>query len=211
MVVLGLTGGIASGKSTVARQIVAAGAVHVDADRIAREVVEPGTPGLASVLHRFGQDLRLPDGHLDRKRLGALVFADPKARADLEALLHPLILQRIAQHLDAARTAGKRWVLLDVALLFELNLQQACDVLLVVACPPEVQVARIVARDGLGEAAAWQRVRSQLDDGQRQARAQASGKPWWQLDNVGTLADLTARVDQVLAQIAARFGPVMPP
>ena len=205
MLVLGLTGGIASGKSLVAASFVRRGARLLDADRIARDVVALGTPGLAAVLQRFGQEMRLPDGNLDRSRLGALIFADAAARADLNALLHPRIRDRIAADLQAARKEGVALCVVDAALLFELGLDAACDAVVAVDCDEAQQIARLMARNGLTREAAQQRIASQWTAQARNARA------GWTLDNRGSLAELDHEIDRVWREITGRFGVLVAP
>ncbi len=205
MLVLGLTGGIASGKSLVAADFVRRGARLLDADRIARDVVALGTPGLAAVLQRFGQEMRLPDGNLDRARLGALIFADAAARADLNALLHPRIRDRIAADLQAARAQGVALCVVDAALLFELGLDAACDAVIAVDCDEAQQIARLMARNGLTREAAQQRIASQWTAQARNARA------GWTLDNRGSLAELDREMGRVWREITGRFGVLVAP
>ena len=205
MLVLGLTGGIASGKSLVAASFVRRGARLLDADRIARDVVALGTPGLAAVLQRFGQEMRLPDGNLDRSRLGALIFADAAARADLNALLHPRIRDRIAADLQAAREQGVALCVVDAALLFELGLDAACDAVVAVDCDEAQQIARLMARNGLTREAAQQRIASQWTAQARNARA------GWTLDNRGSLAELDREMGRVWREITGRFGVLVAP
>ncbi|MCO4760620.1 MAG: dephospho-CoA kinase [Myxococcales bacterium] len=169
--VVGLTGGIASGKSTVSRLLARHGATIVDADQVARDVVASGSSGLSAVLDRFGHDLRLPDGGLDRKKLGALVFADPAALKALEQLLHPLIRTEIDQQISAAVTRGDALVVIDAALLVEMSLHLRCDDVIVVHCGPALQRQRMMARDGMTEVAANQRLAAQATDAERLAVA----------------------------------------
>ncbi|NUU24413.1 MAG: dephospho-CoA kinase [Streptomycetaceae bacterium] len=159
MVNVGLTGGIGSGKSEVSRRLAAYGAVVVDADLIAREVVQPGTPGLAAVVAEFGEDVLAPDGTLDRPRLGSLVFADPERLAALNAIVHPLVGAR-ADELRAA--AGPDAVLVnDVPLLAENHLENAYDVVVVVDASPETQLDRLVRLRGMTEQDARNRMAAQ--------------------------------------------------
>lgn len=188
-VLIGLTGGIASGKSTVADLLAARGAAVIDADRLARDVVEPGTSGLAAVVERFGPGVLAPDGSLDRPALGRLVFADPAARRDLEAIIHPAVRARAAA-LTAA--AGEGAVVVQVIpLLVETGQQDAFDQVVVVDVPPQVQVARVQARDGLGEAEARARMAAQVS---REARLAAADVV---ITNDGSLADLEVQVDRL--------------
>jgi dephospho-CoA kinase len=184
---IGLTGGIGSGKSTVSALLAERGAVVVDADLIAREVVEPGTPGLAAVVEAFGSDVLATDGSLDRPALAAVVFADPAARRRLDALVHPLVRARAAE-LEAAAPPGAV-VVHDVPLLVETGQAGRFDLVLVVAADVETRVARLVRR-GLTEDDARARIAAQATDEQRRAVADVV------LDNTGTPEQLAAQVDR---------------
>ena len=166
---IALTGGIASGKSFVADEFAALGAVLVDSDLIAREVVEPGTPGLAQIVERFGEGVLAEDGSLDRPRLGALVFSDDAARADLNAIVHPLVRRRAAE-LEAAAPDGAI-VIQVIPLLVETGLDEGFDTVLVVDVPVEVQIERLMRRNSLTEAEALARIDAQADRGRRLAAA----------------------------------------
>ena len=187
MLSIGLTGGIGSGKSTVSALLTERGAVVVDADRIAREVVEPGTPGLAAVVAAFGDGVLGPDGALDRPALAAVVFADPEARARLDGIVHPLVRAR-ATELAAAAPADAV-VVHDIPLLVETGQAGRYELVLVVRADPDVRVARLVQR-GLTEADARARIAAQATDEQRAAVADVV------LDNSGTRAELAAQVDR---------------
>lgn len=195
MFVLGLTGGIACGKSTVSMQLAELGARILDGDRVAREVVQPGTPGLQRIVERFGADMLQPDGQLNRPRLGQLVFQDERARLDLNALLHPLILERLRQGVAQARADGVHVCVLDVPLLLEMTPVLPCDAVWTVECAADTQVARLVARNGLTIAQARARIDAQWPGDRRKAAATAV------LDNDGTLAELEARVSQLWRQL----------
>jgi dephospho-CoA kinase len=143
---VGLTGGIASGKSTVAALFGALGVPIIDADVVAREVVASGSPTLARIIERFGPELLQADGSLDRRGLRQLIFADPRARADLEALTHPPIWEMIEQH---ARALAGLYQMLVVPLLIEKQRRDRVDRLLVVDCPESLQIARLQVRDGI--------------------------------------------------------------
>lgn len=208
MVVLGLTGGIACGKSTavtallrLARERLGSdrAVVLADADQAARAVVAPGTEGLQAVAERFGADLLLQDGQLDRARLGTRVFADPEELAALNALLHPRIRHALAEHVAAARQAGAQLCIVDAALLFEMGLDVDCDAVVTVACDPAHQIARLQQRNGLDEAAARQRIAAQWTTAQRRARAAFT------LDNRAGLADLAAAVSLFWDALLVRF------
>jgi dephospho-CoA kinase len=187
MLRIGLTGGIGSGKSTVSALLAERGAVIVDADVIAREVVEPGTPGLAAVVEAFGQTVLASDGSLDRPALAAIVFADPEARHRLDGIVHPLVRARAAE-LAAAAPAGAV-VVHDVPLLVETGQAGRYDLVLVVVADAETRVARLVRR-GLPEVDARARIAAQATDEQRRKVADVV------LDNGGSPEELAAQVDQ---------------
>ena len=168
MLKIGLTGGIGSGKSTVAALLAERGAVVVDADRLAREVVEPGTPGLTAIAEEFGPGVLTEDGALDRAALASVVFADPAARARLDAIVHPRVRARAAE-LAAAAPPGSV-VVQDVPLLVETGQAGSFDLVLVVETEPETRVARLVDR-GLSATDARARIASQATDEQRRAVA----------------------------------------
>jgi dephospho-CoA kinase len=193
---IGLTGGIGSGKSTVARLLADRGAVVVDADRIAREVLEPGTPGLAAVFDEFGTEVRAADGSLDRAALAAIVFSDDDARRRLDALVHPLVRRRSAELVAAA--APDAVVVNDVPLLVETGQAGSYDLVLVVEADPETRVARLIGR-GLSEADARARIGAQATDEDRRAAADVV------LDNSGTPEELAEQVDRFWRE---RIAPV---
>jgi dephospho-CoA kinase len=191
MLRMGLTGGIGSGKSTVAGLLAARGARVVDADRIAREVVEPGTPGLAAVVEAFGPQVLTPEGALDRPALAAIVFADPAARARLDGIVHPLVRARAAELVAAAPPDAV--VVQDVPLLVETGQAGAYDLVLVVEADLETRVRRLVQR-GLGAEDARARIAAQATDEQRRAVADVV------LDNSGTREELEAQVERFWAE-----------
>ena len=187
---IGLTGGIAAGKSTAAARLVELGAVLVDADRIAREVVEPGTPGLAEVVAAFGSAVLDPSGALDRPALGRVVFADSDARTRLERIVHPRVAQRRAELAAEALAADPHAVVVhDVPLLVEKALTEGLDLVVVVDAPDELRVERLVSSRGLPPEDAWARVRAQASRDQRLAAADVV------LDGSGTVDRLRAEVD----------------
>jgi dephospho-CoA kinase len=191
---IGLTGGIGSGKSTVAALLADRGALVVDADAIAREVVAPGTPGLAAVVAEFGDGVLTPDGSLDRPALAAVVFADPAARARLDGIVHPLVRARAAEAIAAAPADAV--VVQDVPLLVETGQAGSYDLVLVVETDMDVRVARLEQR-GLPEADARARIASQATDEQRRAVADVV------LRNDGDRAALAAQVDRFWAEHVA--------
>lgn len=195
MRVFGLTGGIASGKSTVARLLVEEGVPVVDADEVSRAVVVPGSDGLAAVVEAFGRDVLAADGTLDRKALGARVFADADARARLNGILHPRIAAESARRIAALEAEGHALACYDAALLVERGLADAFRPLVVVAAAPAVQRARLVARDGLTEAEADERLAAQAPVAVKIAAADHV------IDNDGSLAELRARALAVLDAI----------
>ncbi|RCX21798.1 dephospho-CoA kinase [Fontibacillus phaseoli] len=169
---IGLTGGIATGKSTVSQMLVQRGAALIDADVIAREIMEPGHPVLAAVARRFGQAVLTPCGGLDRKRLGAIVFSDTEERKALEAITHPAIRLEMEQRM-AELEAGDphRLVVADIPLLYESGLESLYDEVMVVYVPRELQLERLLARDGMTRKEAEARLRAQMDIELKRERA----------------------------------------
>ena len=171
MRVIGLTGGIATGKSTFAAALRALGAPVIDADQLARAAVAKGTPGLAAVVAEFGEGVLTPGGELDRKRVAALVFADPAARARLEAAVHPCVRALFREEVARVAAEGQPVAVYDVPLLFEAKVEGEVDLAVVVWAPRESQIARLAARDGLGRAEAEARLAAQLPIDEKAARA----------------------------------------
>jgi dephospho-CoA kinase len=218
MLRVGLTGGIGSGKSEVSRRLAALGAVVLDADKAAREVVAPGTPGLAAVVETFGSCVLLPDGSLDRARLGEIVFADAEARGRLNAIVHPLVHERmraaeaeaVAAAADGAADDGAAddgaVIVHDVPLLTEGGRSGDFDLVIVVDAPPDVQVERLARQRGMTAEDAIARMAAQATREQRLAVADIV------IDNSGTLADLDSRVKEVWADLRVRAlgRPAMP-
>jgi dephospho-CoA kinase len=199
---VGLTGGIGSGKSEVSRRLAAHGAVILDADVAAREVVAPGTPGLAQVADAFGPGVLRPDGALDRDRLGAIVFADPSAREKLNAIVHPLVRDwmRAGERAAVDEANGQVIVVHDVPLLAETGRAGGFDVVIVVDVPPELQVERLASQRGMTEAQARARMAAQASREQRLAVADLV------IDNSGSLDDLDRRVAEVWADLERRIA-----
>jgi dephospho-CoA kinase len=192
---VGLTGGVASGKSTVAAILAELGAVVVDADVLAREVVEPGTPGLAAVVETFGDRVLASDGSLDRPALGAVVFADEEKRRTLEGILHPLIRRR-AEEIEQAAAPGAL-VVHDIPLLAETGQADRFDAVIVVDTPVETQVDRMVRLRGWTAADAEARVAAQASREQRRAVAT------YVIENTGTHEDLRDRVTEVFEKLVS--------
>ena len=203
MLRVGLTGGIGSGKSEVSRRLAARGAVIIDADAAAREVVAPGTPGLAQIAEAFGPGVLGPDGALDRERLGAIVFHDPALRAKLNAIVHPLVrdwmtvAERAAA--EAAAATGRDLIVVhDVPLLAESRRADGFDLVIVVDVPPELQVERLARQRGMTPDQARARMAAQASRDQRRAIAGVV------IDNSGSLDDLDRRVAEVWADLQRR-------
>jgi dephospho-CoA kinase len=194
MMRVGLTGGIASGKSAVADELAARGAVIIDADRLAREVVQPGTPGLAAVAARFGPEV-LSDGRLDRPRLGRIVFSDPQARAELESIIHPAVRARAA---ELERLAPADAVVVHVIpLLVETGQAGDFDLLVVVDVDPATQRERMIARDGFTPAEAESRIAAQASRDQRRAVADHV------IDNSGSVTELKQQIGDLWVKLTA--------
>ncbi len=198
MLLVGLTGGIGSGKSTVARHLADRGAVVLDADAFAREAVAAGTEGFERVVHRFGDDMVGSDGELDRPKLAAIVFAEEGARRDLESIVHPFVRQAIADGITD-NVSTDRVVVLVNPLLIEMGTHRDCDVVIVASAEPETQVARSVAR-GMEEADVRARMAAQLPFDERARHADVV------LDNDGTFEELSRRVEELWADLASRAG-----
>ncbi len=200
MFTVGLTGGIACGKSTVANALRARGVPVLDADQVSREISAPGSPALAEIVARFGADLLRPDGTLDRKALGARIVGDPAARRDLEAITHPRIREAIAAGLATMAAQGHPVAVVEAALMVETGTWRLYDALLVVRASPEVQVRRLMAREGMEEPAAraWLAAQMPVDEKARLATAV--------IDNDGGPDALGEAVDRAWAQILARLS-----
>jgi len=193
---VGLTGGIGAGKGEVARRLAAYGALVIDADQVAREVVAPGTPGLDEVVAAFGPGVLRPDGSLDRALLGEIVFSDPALRGKLNAIVHPRVGERMR---EIEETAGEQDVVVhEIPLLAENGLAGAFDVVVVVDAPPAVQVERLVSIRGLTESHALARMSAQATREERLAVATMV------VDNSGSLEDLDERVAALWAELSRR-------
>ena len=195
MLRIGLTGGIGSGKSTVAARLAELGAVVIDADAIAREVVALGTAGLDQVVAHFGSDILRADGSLDRPKLGRIVFADPEALAALNSIVHPLVGARTADLMAQVPDDGV--AVYDVPLLVENHLEGGFDSVVVVQAPVELRVRRLEGR-GVSEAEARERIANQATDEQRRAVATVV------IDNVGSVGALRSAVDEAWQTLTGR-------
>lgn len=196
----GLTGGIGSGKSTVGQRFARRGVAVVDADVVAREVVEPGTDGLAAVVAAFGDGVLAPDGALDRKALAARVFGDEPARRRLNAILHPRIGMATAAHFARLTSGGARVLCYEASLLVENGLADAFRPLVVVVASEAVQLARTAARDAASLDDVRKRIASQLPVEQKRAVADLV------IENDGDLAALFVAADRALDAILRRYG-----
>ncbi|KAJ3360125.1 hypothetical protein GGF31_003480 [Allomyces arbusculus] len=210
MKIVGLTGGIATGKSSVSRHLAACGVPVIDCDQLARQVVEPGTPGLRALVDAFGPEiLQQPSGALDRAKLGAIIFADEAKRHILNRITHPAIRRAILAKVIDYWLRGEPLVVVDAPLLIEAGLHKLCNEVVVVYCPDDVQLQRLMKRDGMPQADAEARMRSQkpMDEKLRLATRV--------LDNTGSLQDLFRQADALLIKMrppawrtwAWRIGP----
>lgn len=188
MLVIGLTGGIASGKSTVTRTLRELGAPVVDADAIVHQVQAPGTPVTLAIAAEFGPAVIRPDGSLDRAALGGLVFGNPERRKVLESIVHPAVRERMNAEVERCRAEGRPAVVLDVPLLIEGGIYRTVDRVWLVYVDRETQLQRLILRDGLSPEAALQRIHAQMDLEAKRAYAHMI------LDNRGTEADLRSQV-----------------
>lgn len=197
MVVLGLTGGVASGKSTVSRMLKQYGAAVIDADELARDAVAPGTDALAEIARHFGPGVIRNDGSLDRRALGAIVFADPLQRQRLERIVHPHVYAAMFGELKELRSEGSTQVaVLDVPLLFETQVAlPLCDKTVVVWVPQPIQLARLMQRSGLDQAAALRRIRAQMPLEQKRRLAH------FIIDNSGSPEATAAQVEALWADL----------
>ena len=197
MLLVGLTGGIGSGKSTVARMLEERGAVVFDADLLAREAVEPGTPGHTAVIERFGADVLAPGGELDREALASIVFADPSARRDLEQIVHPEVRRLFAEGSEAYHDTD-RIVVFSAPLLVESGMHTAFEILVVVSATVATQVERLMRQRGMSEAAIRARIDAQAPLEDKAAVAD------FLVDNEGTLAELQRQVERLWHDLSAR-------
>lgn len=196
MLLVGLTGNIASGKSTVAQLLARRGATIIDADVLAREAIERGTPGFDAVVRRWGNAVLAPDGDLDRGALRRLVFGDVREREELNAIVHPRVEQLRERRVDQARQRGDRVVVCDVPLLFEKNMAGRFDRIVLVDAPTPARLRRLVAERGLPEAEAAAMIAAQMPADSKRRDADHV------IENAGTLAELERHVNDVWALLA---------
>ncbi len=198
MVVIGLTGGPGTGKSTVAAMLARRGAAVIEADRLGHQAYAPGTAGWEAVVRAFGPEVIAPDGTIDRRRLGALVFSDPERLRRLNAIIHPEIRRLITVQLEKFRREGVRVVVIEAALLFEAGWDDLVDEVWVTTAPPDVAAARYAARTGLPEAEVRQRAAAQLDAAEKVRRADRI------IDTSGSLANVERQVDRLWNELLSR-------
>ena len=193
--VLGITGGIASGKSRVTEAFRQLGAATLSADDLAREIVLPGSPVLGQLRERFGPRILAADGSLDREALAVVIFGDEKARRDLNAIMHPAIAQLAQAHLERLRHTQAPLVVYEAPLLFEVGAERRVDAVLVVKVAPQVQLCRLMARDGLDETAARLRIAAQMPQEDKLARAD------YVIDNSGSPAQTQVQVRDLFRKL----------
>lgn len=193
-----LTGGIATGKSYVRAELEKLGVPTIDSDLLARDAVAPGTPGLDTVVRRFGAGVITPVGTLDRHRLGEIVFADPRARKDLEAIIHPAVREATERFFASLDPARHPFAVADIPLLYEVGRDKDFDVVVVVAVDPGTQVARVMERDGLSEKEARQRLAAQLPIDEKVNRAH------YVIRTSGTFDDTNAQVSRLVEALGRR-------
>ena len=191
MLRVALTGGIATGKTYCLTRLAALGAPVIDADRLARDAVAPGTPGLSAVVARFGPEVLATSGALDRPRVAAVVFADPDARRDLERIVHPIVYRGIREWADRLAAAGRPLAVADVPLLYETGHDRDFDRVVVVACPPDQQVRRLAERNRLSEPDARRRLAAQWPIERKRAAAD------YVIDTGGTFEETDRQVEDV--------------
>lgn len=199
-VIVGLTGGIASGKSTVSAYFAKLGVTIIDADLIAREVVEPGTEGFEAIKETFGAQVLAEDGSLDRKALGAVIFNDAEKRSQLNAIVHPAVATRMLELAQAAGNKGSRWVIYDAALLVENGAQHWLPEIIVVSASTASQLQRIMQRDELSADEASARINSQLP---LQDKVKVATHV---IDNDGTLEHTWDQTKRIFEELTDRYG-----
>jgi dephospho-CoA kinase len=196
MLLVGLTGGIGAGKSTVARLLADRGAVVIDADELARRALKPGSPALDRVVAELGDEIRRPDGSIDRNALAARVFAEPEARRTLEGIIHPEVMRLMAEQIERHR-GGDGVVVLDVPLLIETGMQAMCDVVVVVSSALEKQVERLMASRAMSERDVRARIAAQAPIEEKEAAADVV------IRNDRSIGELEAEVDDLWRHLQA--------
>ena len=192
--IIGLTGGIASGKSTVSNWLISQGYPVVDADIAARKVVEPGMPALREITEAFGNDMLLEDGTLDRKKLGSVIFADEEKRHTLNAIVHPAVREWMGQETDRAVENGASIVIMDIPLLFESKLTHMVEEIILVYVSKETQLKRLMERDGYSESDALARIQAQMPIDDKRKLAD------YVVDNNGTISETVEQVKEIMNQ-----------
>ncbi|UFJ41538.1 dephospho-CoA kinase [Brevibacillus humidisoli] len=198
--ILGLTGGIATGKSTVSAMLRERGITVIDADLIARQVVEPGMPAYNAIVRHFGTDILLSDRTIDRKKLGDIIFSDETERQALNAIVHPEVRKVMREMAEAAEQAGETIVFMDIPLLFESKLQYMVDRIVVVYVPAETQLRRLMERDDLDPEQAAKRIRAQLPIEWKKEQAD------YLIDNRGTREETEQQVEQFLFSLRTELS-----
>lgn len=198
MRLIGLTGGIATGKSTVSAMLRARGVTVVDADEATRAVQAPGSEGLRRIAEEFGPEIIRPDGQLDRGRLAAMVFADEQKRARLNAVVHPLVRAWMAERAKEAEERGEELVVFDVPLLYESRGDPGFEAVILVYAPEELQLRRLLELRRMSEEEAWARIRAQMPIEEKRRLAT------FVIDNTGSLEQLEAETERVWAEVLAR-------
>ena len=198
MIIVGLTGGIASGKTAVANMFKDAGYTVLDSDAFAKEVVLPYEPAWHEIKQTFGEKYFLPDGQLNRRLLAENIFGDAKARQKLNRIVHPRVLGMISQGLGESRLRGERFVLVDMPLLFEIGYDEKVDITVVVSVSQDIQISRLMQRDGLTLSEAQKRINAQLPLSIKAKRADCV------IDNSGSLEDTSKHVSNLIAKLQNR-------
>ncbi|WP_134699912.1 dephospho-CoA kinase [Ammoniphilus sp. YIM 78166] len=194
--IIGLTGGIASGKSTVASMFKELGCVIIDADKVARDVVKPGQEGLEAVVHRFGPQILTQEGELDRKALGAIIFHNEEKRKELNSILHPLIRKQMQREKEEALQANPPLIIMDIPLLFESQLEQTVEAVIVVYVPPNQQLERLMQRDQISREEARRKMDSQMPIDEKKKRAD------FIIENSGSLAETRTQVEAIFTKLS---------
>jgi dephospho-CoA kinase len=198
MLIVGLTGGIASGKSTVSRMFEESGVPVICLDELAHVVVEPGRPALEDIRREFGDEFITSGGGLDREVMAAAVFRNEEKRKRLEAIIHPRVFEEIMRMMAEFERQGKSVVVQDVPLLYEIGYEGRCDCVVVVYVPREVQEQRLIARDGMSPEDARSRLEAQMSIEEKRARAD------YLVDNTGSLDKTREQVDRILGELESR-------